>query len=93
MTTGYGPTASPRGITARLTVNEMMEQWPAAIPAMRDYGMQPGCCGGLTLAAVEERDNLKLDQLLDMLRGASSRGNLRNGTNRRGPRRDARAAE
>lgn len=77
MSTEYGLDASPRGITARLTVNETMKRWPAAIPAMRSYGMQPGCCGGLTLAAVAERSGLDVTELVDTLRDAAVSPDLR----------------
>jgi hypothetical protein len=72
MSTGYEWVVPPSDLTARLTVNETMARWPGAISVMRDYGMQPGCCGGLTLAAVAERNNLKVGDLLDTLRYAAA---------------------
>jgi hypothetical protein len=44
----------------------------SAIAAMHGNGVQPGCCGRLTLAAVAERNNLKLDRLLETLRAAAA---------------------
>lgn len=60
-------------ITARFTVNEITERWPAAVPVMREYGMREGCCGGMTLAAVAERSNLDVGRLVEQLREAAER--------------------
>ena len=68
----YERALPPPGITGRLTVNETMARYPAAIAAMRGYGIEPGCSGGLTLAAVAERNNLNLDRLLETLRAAAA---------------------
>ena len=72
MIMGPGMTESPHWINARLTVNEAFERWPDAVPAMRRYGLEQGCCGGLTLAAVAERNNLDVETLLDDLRDTVS---------------------
>jgi hypothetical protein len=56
------------GTAARITVNEAMKRWPTSIPLMQAWGIQAGNCGGLTLAAVAERNNLDVSDLLKRLR-------------------------
>ena len=73
MRTSYERDGPERRISARLTVNETLERYPAVRPAMRSYGMSPGCCGGLTLAAVAERNNLPVEELIRSLRDAAAR--------------------
>lgn len=64
---------SPRAITARLTLNEAVERWPEVLSVMGRYGMQRGCCGGLTLAALAERNNLDVNTMLAEIRRATPR--------------------
>jgi regulator of cell morphogenesis and NO signaling len=57
-----------------MTVNEVVQTYPACIPLFNEYGIDTCCGGGVTLTVAAERDEVDLPELLHRLRNVSERG-------------------
>ena len=63
-------TTPDREITAAMTINEIVQQYPETLPVLARHGIDTCCGGNLSLSEVARRHRINFLEILTELEGA-----------------------